>query len=64
MLAYPGGRYDDMVLTVLRTLPTWRAVTTQPGNLYTTDNALEMPRLRVSHDTGVPGLIQLLETMP
>lgn len=62
MLAYPGGRYDAQTLAVLQTMPVWRAVTTQPGNYHTTDNLLEMPRLRISRDTGVPGLAQLLET--
>ncbi|MFN8447911.1 MAG: polysaccharide deacetylase family protein [Anaerolineae bacterium] len=60
ILAYPGGRYDDAVLSVLATLPVWRAVTTEPGVLHTTDNRLEMPRQRVHNDTGVTGLLYLL----
>jgi peptidoglycan/xylan/chitin deacetylase (PgdA/CDA1 family) len=60
--AYPAGNYDAMTLTVLRTLPVWRAVTTRPGVLHTTDNALALPRLRISNTTGVPGLRMLLET--
>lgn len=62
MFCYPGGRYDDLALTVLRTMPVWRAVTTQTGSYHTTDNALEMPRLRISSDTGVAGLAMLLNT--
>ncbi|MCC6803893.1 MAG: polysaccharide deacetylase family protein [Anaerolineae bacterium] len=60
MLAYPGGRYDDAVLDVVRTLPVWRAVTTEPGVLHTTDNRLEMTRQRIHHETGVAGLMNLL----
>ncbi|MFQ3567571.1 MAG: polysaccharide deacetylase family protein [Aggregatilineales bacterium] len=62
LFAYPAGNYDAMTLTVLRTLPVWRAVTTRPGVLHTTDNALALPRLRISNTTGVPGLRMLLET--
>lgn len=62
MFCYPAGRYDDLTLTVLGTLPIWRALTTQNGAFHTTDNALELPRLRVSSDTGVLGLARLLET--
>lgn len=62
MFCYPGGRYDDLVLTVLHTMPVWRAVTTQNGAFHTTDNVLELPRLRISNNTDVPGLAMLLET--
>jgi hypothetical protein len=62
MFAYPSGRYDDYTLNVLETLPVWRAVTTQHGSLYTTDNYLELPRLRVSGNMGVAGLAQLLNS--
>jgi peptidoglycan/xylan/chitin deacetylase (PgdA/CDA1 family) len=46
--AYPAGQYDDAVLAVLETTPVRRAVTTQPGMLHTTDNRLELARLRIS----------------
>lgn len=62
MFCYPAGRYDDLTLTVLKTMPVWRAFTTQNGVFHTTDNMLEMPRLRISNDTGVLGLARLLET--
>lgn len=61
MFSYPIGYYDSMTISVLRTLPVWRAVTTQGGSQHTTDNHYELPRLRVSGDTGVPGLAYLLE---
>lgn len=60
MFSYPAGHYDDAVLAVLRTLPVWRAVTTQPGTAETTDNRLELPRQRIHNYTGVNGLAALL----
>jgi peptidoglycan/xylan/chitin deacetylase (PgdA/CDA1 family) len=62
MFAYPGGDYDDAALALLQSLNCWGAVTTQRGALHTTDNVLEMPRVRVSGDTGVSGLAYLLQT--
>lgn len=62
MFAYPGGDYDDAALEMLESLYCWRAVTTQRGALHTTDNYLEVPRVRVSGDTGVVGLAYLLQT--
>ncbi len=61
MFAYPVGQYDDAALGVLKMLPVWRAVTTERGVYETTDNRLELPRLRIHHQTGVAGLAQILE---
>lgn len=60
MFAYPVGRYDAYTLSVLETMPVWRAVTTQSGTLQTTDNRLEMPRLRVTGEMSVLTLAALL----
>ncbi len=60
LFSYPIGHYDDNVLSVIETMPIWRAVTTQPGILQTTDNRYELPRLRIHNMTGVTGLAQLL----
>lgn len=60
MFSYPAGRYDDLTLQVADELDIWRAVTTQTGTLHTTDNRLEVPRLRVNPDTGVNGLLHLM----
>jgi peptidoglycan/xylan/chitin deacetylase (PgdA/CDA1 family) len=60
MFSYPIGHYDDAVLSVLDTMPIWRAVTTERGVLHTNDNRLELPRLRIHRQTGVTGLAQLL----
>jgi peptidoglycan/xylan/chitin deacetylase (PgdA/CDA1 family) len=62
MFAYPVGHYDDMTLSVLSQLPVWRAVTTERGALHTTDNRLEVPRVRINGDTTVPALTSLLQT--
>ncbi|MEQ8677975.1 MAG: polysaccharide deacetylase family protein [Aggregatilineales bacterium] len=60
MFSYPSGRYDSVTLDVLNTMPIWRAVTTRSGALHTSDNRLEVTRLRISGDMGVAGLRQLL----
>lgn len=60
IFSYPAGRYDDHTLTILETTPILRAVTTQPGTFQTTDNRLEMPRMRVTNQIGSNGLISLL----
>lgn len=60
MFSYPGGFYDADSLEVARQLGVWRAVTTQPGMTHTTNNRLELTRVRVSGATGVSGLEYLL----
>lgn len=62
MLAYPVGRYDDLTLSVAAELDFARAVTTEPGALHTTDNRLQVTRLRINPDTGAAGLIQLIRS--
>lgn len=60
MFSYPVGRYDDLTLQVAAQLPIWRAVTTEPGTLHTTDNALTMTRMRIHEDTSVAALASIL----
>jgi peptidoglycan/xylan/chitin deacetylase (PgdA/CDA1 family) len=60
MFSYPIGHYDDLTLAVAGSLSIWRAVTTENGFLITTDNRLELPRLRIHDFTGVTGLLQLV----
>lgn len=60
MFAYPVGRYDDDTLRFMASTPIERAVTTQIGTQHTTDNRFEMLRMRITDQTGVAGLIQLL----
>jgi peptidoglycan/xylan/chitin deacetylase (PgdA/CDA1 family) len=61
-LCFPGGKYDAYTLDILRTTDILRAVTTTPGTLHTTDNYYEMPRLRITNETGVAGLVYLLNS--
>ncbi len=60
MFAYPVGYYDNQTLAVISTTPILRAVTTQFGSYQTTDNRYEMPRLRITDETGASGLRYLL----
>lgn len=62
MFAYPAGRYDENTLAVLGQAGVQIALTTQYGAYHTSDNLLELPRLRISRDTGVPGLDHLLRS--
>lgn len=62
MFCYPVGFYDSSVLSVLESLGVWRAVTTQGGAVHTTDNRLELTRLRIHNRTSVQGLASLLES--
>lgn len=64
MFCYPSGHYDDDTLAIVRGLPIWTAVTTQHGDLHTTDGRLELARLRIGGDLGVAGLAQLLSGSP
>lgn len=59
-LAYPIGRYDQTTLAFMETTPLLRSVTTMPGAYHTSDNYYEMTRIRITPETGVPGLAQLL----
>ena len=60
MFSYPAGRYDALTLEVAQGLGIQRAVTTQPGLFHTTDNRLELPRVRVHGGTNAAGLAYLL----
>ena len=60
MLAYPAGHYDDLTIQIADELGFWLAVTTRPGMWHSTDERLELARIRVSGDTGVAGLAHLL----
>src|SRR5689334_16807037 len=60
MFAYPVGRYDDNTLAVMASTDVLRAVTTQLGIWQTSDNRLEVPRMRITNETNVSALIYLL----
>lgn len=61
MFSYPVGQYDAATLAVARTLPIWRAVTTEPGRWHTTDNRLQVTRVRIPGGTGAAGLASILQ---
>jgi len=63
MFSYPAGRYDETTLSVVRSLPIFRAVTTESGATHTTDNQLELPRLRITGNMSVAGLQHLLNSI-
>ncbi len=60
MFAYPVGHYDSAVLTVMSQVDTWRAVTTQSGNWHTTDNRLELTRVRITGNLRLAEFVALL----
>lgn len=62
MFCYPVGRYDEAALSVLASTDVLRAVTTEFGVWHTSDNRLEVPRVRISNTTGVNALAGLLRT--
>lgn len=61
IFSYPVGHYDAATLSVAQTLPIWRAVTTEAGRYHTTDNWLEVPRVRIPGGLGAVGLASILE---
>ena len=60
MFAYPVGRYDDSTLAVMKSTDVLRAVTTELGTWHTSDNRLQVSRMRITNETTVAGLIYLL----
>jgi peptidoglycan/xylan/chitin deacetylase (PgdA/CDA1 family) len=60
MFAYPVGRYDDSTLAVMKSTDVLRAVTTEPGTWHTSDNRLQVSRMRITNETTAAGLIYLL----
>ena len=62
MFSYPAGRYDEQTLSVVEAAGVRRAVTTQPGQQHTTDNRLELRRVRISGDTTAIGLHYILNS--
>jgi peptidoglycan/xylan/chitin deacetylase (PgdA/CDA1 family) len=61
IFSYPVGHYDNDTLSVARTLPIWRAVTTEAGRWHTTDNQLTMPRVRIPGNLSATGLASILQ---
>ena len=60
VLAYPSGSYDRSVIDIFHSAGFWGAVTTQPGVEQDNQHLFELKRLRISNQTGVAELAQLL----
>ncbi|MCP5099108.1 MAG: polysaccharide deacetylase family protein, partial [Chloroflexi bacterium] len=59
--AYPSGQYDDGVITVLKELDYWGAVTTMSGKWHGFDNRYQWARLRIRNNTPLPEFIDLID---
>lgn len=60
-LAYPGGRYDEQVIEVLKALDFWGAVTTMGGRWHGYNDRYEWKRVRVRFTTTLNDFIGLVQ---
>ncbi len=60
-LAYPGGRYDDATIEVVRNLDLWGAVRTSFGIDHHFDNRFRLDRVRVRNSTSLWQFTRLLD---
>lgn len=60
--SYPSGRYDENVLTMMRRLDFWGAVTTAGGDELGFANRFTWPRLRVRYNTPLPEFADLVNS--
>ncbi len=58
---YPSGRYDDNLISVLKSAGYWGAVTTEWGNTHTQENLFVMPRIRISGGDTLNSFISKLD---
>lgn len=58
---YPGGRYDDTTIEVVRELDFWGAVTTASGEWHSFNERFEWSRLRMRNTTALPEFIDLVD---
>ncbi len=58
--AYPSGRYDEHVLTMLHQLDFWGGVTTIAGAEHGFENRYTWPRLRIRNNTPLGEFIDLV----
>ncbi|MDX2136820.1 MAG: polysaccharide deacetylase family protein [Chloroflexota bacterium] len=61
MFSYPVGRYDAETLRVMGQTEVWRAVTTERSYTITTDNRLQVPRIRVPGGATAAQLLAILQ---
>jgi peptidoglycan/xylan/chitin deacetylase (PgdA/CDA1 family) len=58
--AYPSGRYDQLVIDVLRSANFWGAVLTEQGATHTADDLFTLRRVRVHGDGTLDDFIRTL----
>jgi peptidoglycan/xylan/chitin deacetylase (PgdA/CDA1 family) len=58
---YPGGRYSEETIAVLKQLDFWGAVTTESGKLHGHGNRYEWSRLRMRNTTTLPVFADFVE---
>ncbi len=58
---YPSGRWDDDVISVLKSAGYWGAVTTEWGRTHTQKGLFEMSRLRVHGGDSLESFVAVLE---
>jgi peptidoglycan/xylan/chitin deacetylase (PgdA/CDA1 family) len=59
--AYPGGRYDEAVITILAELDFWGAVTTAGGKWQGYNDRYEWTRMRVRYSATINEFADLVE---
>ena len=59
-IAYPSGKYDEAVLRFLTTHHFWAALTTNPGQTHTLNDALTWTRVRVPGQLTLDGFAKAL----
>lgn len=60
--AYPSGRYDRLVVDVLRSAHFWGAVTTHNSSAVRSDNLFRIPRIRIRASDTLQSFIRKVET--
>ncbi|HZD11463.1 MAG TPA: polysaccharide deacetylase family protein [Candidatus Binatia bacterium] len=58
---YPGGRYDEDTIAMLRELDLWGAVTTAGGKWHGFEDRYEWTRLRIRNTTDLPTFATFVE---
>ncbi|MEA3337324.1 MAG: polysaccharide deacetylase family protein [Chloroflexota bacterium] len=59
-IAYPEGAYNRRVIDLFASDAFWGGITTQQGNLHTSDSPFEITRLRMRNSTGLDSFARLL----
>lgn len=60
IFCYPGGRYDDLAIQVVRSANFWGAVTTRQGTTHRSDGLFELSRVRIRGSHTAEDVVALL----